>query len=270
MVFPLEGKGAAMMEVELGAIVVRGAVPRAELPMYAERPTLLGGLLMPNGATELFAESAGPGRLKVALPAIPSELEDTTTPLEAVTACADVKLVPTGFDPWSVLGRGETTEVLLERGAEIALAEGGSRVASTQRTMSTTAVRVLERRHPHARIAWELTPGVVVGWVKESSIERRTIPPRVRMGRARFNPPSTRSRSLSRLRCPFEVPLGVMVEHDPAFIGAIHEGATIDIVAHAQDAEIVEVDGSAFAVAEGAQLFVTKSDLSGCVDPGDP
>lgn len=262
VVFPIDGRDPTL-EAELGPIVVRGAVPHTELPVFADRPVLLGGLMIPKGGTELIPEGAGPERLRIALPAVPSELEDLSATLEAVIACDQVKLVPTEFDPWSVLGKGEPKEMVLARGTEVALAAGGSRAVTTHRTMSAP-VRILERTQSYARVAWEITPGVVVGWVSESSIRKARIPPRVRMGSTRFVGPSVHEKPLFRTQCPAEIPLGVIVEREPAFIGAIHPGATIDVVSLADSRAIVEIRGAPLKVADGAKLFVSPRDLEGC------
>lgn len=266
VVFPIDGRDP-ILEVELGSIVVRSAAPSSDLPLFADRPLLLGGLMIPKGGTELVAEGAGAERLRVALPAIPSELADLSTSLEAVASCDQVKLVPTGFDPWSVLGKGEPNEVVLGRGTEVALAAGGSSVATTD---SSAPVRVLERARPFARIAWEITPGVIVGWVEQGAIRKAAIPPRVRIGSSRFVGPPVHEKTLFRMHCPAEVPLGVMAEPEPVFIGAVHAGAVIDVVTLGGDGRaVVEIYGAPLKVSEGVRLFVPSADLEGCTKLSD-
>ncbi len=54
------------------------------------------------------------------------------------------------------------------------------------------------------------------------------------------------------------------MEREPAFIGAIHPGATIDVVSLADSRAIVEIRGAPLKVADGAKLFVSPRDLEGC------
>ncbi|MFO0550365.1 MAG: hypothetical protein U0271_18365 [Polyangiaceae bacterium] len=256
------------LHLESTALALDGRADTASIALYAAKPMVLGGMIIPTDRLTLVEASADGVTVEPKLGATIA----LAAPVRARVPCADLRLRSPTFDglvdlPAKPQRRaGLRAKKTVSLGVEI----GGGGIAARITPISDTAVEVLETRGRATRIAY-FDLAWIFGWVatselgpapQEDTATRRACDEGV-MGAPDREP-------LDRVACPKDVPLLAEVGGVRSVVGRVRANAHLVPLAREAGFTVVRVPGDVIHAAEGARWLVADKDLEGCPTVREP
>lgn len=254
-------RGPAYVE-SFGSIQFRALTPSVAL--YLDRPTALGGFIIPFSKTKLTYEGSNSvGSLIVSLDI--SDVFSSPSQLKEQLACSEISISDTGYDARKFAGKGSKAYVTITQESDFRAVENGRVVARIKASPSAT-ITLGDKVNKQRKIFLETNTFLAVGWIEEPSIK-----PDLGLLAAGFGygvPTSMHSSSRSAY-CYDPISLYAEVGDERAIVGTIlpktrFQIIPIDANAPESDFYTVQLMTVGFTLAPGAKLLIRKRDYTNC------
>ncbi len=252
---------AAVAVVDVPELVLHGLVPRAEVLLFAAKPTPVARFAWPLADTSLPLLAGESDKARVGI-----DVSKTFTQpkrAEESLPCKDLRLVAQKYDVRKKLTGGRKLKhMLLENGGPLSDKPGGPPVAQVK---PNTDVEVRQIHGKHARILITGIGYLAMGWVERNRLRTfvGSVPgPGVGYGTGR----GFLSGRGTAYYCPNEVPLHIYFKGESAKIGTLRPKAVFRrSSSKAGDLKGVSLVGLRWLVLmKGAVLALSAADYASC------
>lgn len=245
-------------DVEVDGVFLRGFTTSAEVPLYAQRPIVFGGIVTPFAATPIRIVRAKSGEMNVAV----GPFDDVQGNLERASACADVGLTQASYesapdDASKRFGR--------LRAATVPIAATPDGAAEVRIVPGAREVQILGTQADRVRIRWFGDHVIASGWIAKTDVDL-DVEPTDLFGAGGLGLSGVGAGGLPRVHvCPSDVSLSAEVEGAIRVVGYVRRETPLLMQSERRGALVsISLPESAIQVAEGALLLVDEARLASC------
>lgn len=278
VLFPTGAPSTLLVQKQSGGLSIRGHVEPSGIPLYAARPVIMNGFVVPYPWARLQHVDAAPGEFTLSI-ATPSEISVTAkAPLSAKRPCSDASLdrgrVGASYDAGeSVPGtQGKTKKTMfLKAGHSISLwtepRVESAPAAQLKVGKNAPYVHVFETKPGLSRIVWPLDDMVAFGWVKTTELEASKPSSGYGSGSGRPSLRVPKWPLVARVVCSKDIPVIAESGNIRAAAGTIAQGTPIEIIEQMQGVSRIWVRvPHVFPIESTSPLLALQSDLKDCSD----
>lgn len=257
------------LEVEADGLSVRGYIDSTTPALFTPAPTWLSGLALTTPYTLLDWTEAAAGNITVTTPEPPG-LTLIGPKLSAIVPCSGASLDRKDFDATAAIDgykKAKPRQWTLDHPIDISLTPGGPPVARALPDKYRLDISLLSAKGKDAKIAWEVGPVVVVGWVKITDIQMPRTGYGYGSGSGLGRPPRYAD-DYKKVVCPMDVDLLAVFNGEKTYIvGKIQRGTVIELTSVDQKLTHVRVRSEQLKPTVDTWWSVMTRDLDTCEPP---
>ncbi len=259
---------AALYELDLGTATVKALVSSDEVPLHAKAAVVLGGFVVPLGATRLqWTKSAVDS---ISFNVETGAMVKANADLKTTKPCAYFSLTEGRFDPIAVTGSPAPQKSALLRPVKNTLTGtmDGPAVAELNINDSAQKAGVLATSGSRSRIAWQTKDNLFFGWVPSSAMvstaEGFAVPGSAREPQKAPPKRATTIPTYERRTCATDLPLVAEFKNESRLIGSVKANKVFELGPAHGALRLVSLPDSDLVVESGANLFVPRAASEKC------